>query len=139
MVRIRRLGVVKTATTVAMIYVVIIAVFAIPVALLAAVAGGMSTGTGRIGVVEVLTFALIAMVLYGLLGWIFTAIACALYNFVAGLTGGIEVQVEAAPPSTSVAPAWGPPGSSPPAPPSSPAPPTWGPPAAPPPGGSGGG
>jgi hypothetical protein len=34
-------------------------------------------------------------VLYGLAGFIFTAIGCALYNVVAKYLGGIEVELEA--------------------------------------------
>jgi len=39
-------------------------------------------------------FALALPVLYGLLGFVFTAIGCALYNWVAGMVGGIEVQLD---------------------------------------------
>jgi hypothetical protein len=45
---------------------------------------------------------------YGIIGWVFTAIACLTYNLVARWTGGIEVQVVQAPPPEPV-PAWGPP------------------------------
>jgi hypothetical protein len=38
--------------------------------------------------------ALAALVFYPLLGWVFTAIACLIYNFAARWAGGIEVQVE---------------------------------------------
>ena len=31
---------------------------------------------------------------YGVIGFIFTAIGCAIYNFVAGLVGGIEVELD---------------------------------------------
>ena len=116
MVRIRRFGVVKTATTVAMIYVVIVAIFAIPFALLAAATGGVATTTGRIGPVEVLTFAVVAMLLYGIFGWVFTAIACAVYNLAARFTGGIEVEVDRVAPPAPL-PTWGPATGAPPAPP----------------------
>jgi hypothetical protein len=33
-------------------------------------------------------------VFYGVIGWIMTAIMCALYNFVAGRIGGIRVEVD---------------------------------------------
>ena len=122
MVRIRRFNVVKTATVVALMYMVIVAIFAIPFFLFVAVAGvsvngGPTQSTGLLtgGVV----FALLAVLLYGLLGWAFTAIACLIYNLVAGWVGGIEVEVErpeppAPPPtwmttSTPPAPSAGPP------------------------------
>jgi hypothetical protein len=102
MVRIRRFNVVKTATVVALMYMVIVAIFAIPFFLLIAIAGVSVTGvppqsTGLVagGIV----FAILAVLLYGLLGWVFTAIACLIYNLVAGWVGGIEVEVDrAAPP-----------------------------------------
>jgi hypothetical protein len=57
----------------------------------------------------VLVFGLVAAAVYGVLGWVFTAFACALYNIAAGWVGGIEVQVEpVAPPPP--APLWGPTG-----------------------------
>jgi hypothetical protein len=93
MYTIRRFSVVKTATVVAVMYVVIVAVFFIPFAILAlAVAPSNSSGAG--GLVGVIVFALLAALLYGVFGWIFTAIACAIYNLAAGWVGGIEVQVD---------------------------------------------
>ena len=41
-----------------------------------------------------LGFALALPVLYGALGFIFTAIACALYNWVARKVGGIELSLD---------------------------------------------
>ena len=39
-------------------------------------------------------FALAMPILYGLLGFVFTAIGCALYNWVARKVGGIEVSLD---------------------------------------------
>jgi hypothetical protein len=39
-------------------------------------------------------FALALPIIYGVCGFIFTAIGCAIYNFVAGLVGGIEVELD---------------------------------------------
>ena len=98
--RVRRVGVIKTATTVAVLYALAIAIFAIPFALFAAAAGGVGTGGQRIGFVEVLTFAVLGILLYGVLGWIFTAIGCAIYNLAARFTGGIEIALDlSTPPS----------------------------------------
>jgi hypothetical protein len=41
-------------------------------------------------------FALALPFLYGVCGFVFTAIACAIYNVVAGLVGGIEVELDGA-------------------------------------------
>jgi Transmembrane domain of unknown function (DUF3566) len=121
MYRIRRFGVIKTATVVAVMYVIIIAVFALPIAVGVALFGRGDTTGGAAGV---LAFGLVVAVLYAVLGWVFTAIACALYNFAAGMVGGIEVEVEpVAPPPP--APVWGPTGAA--------SPPTALPPTAPPP------
>ncbi len=104
--RIRRFGILKTATVVALIYMVIVAIFAIPFALLVIVAGSSQGAFGQTTAIGAVTLAFVAIVVYGVLGWIFTAIACALYNLVAGWTGGIEVQVEAVAPPP-LPPAWG--------------------------------
>ena len=115
MYRIRRFGVIKTSTVVAVMYVIVIAAFAVPIAILVVAFGRGDTAGGAAGV---LVLGLLAAVVYGVLGWVFTAIACALYNLAAGWVGGIEVQVEpVAPPPP--APVWGPTGaaSTPPTPP----------------------
>lgn len=108
MFRIRRFGIIKTATTVAAIYVLVILIVAIPFAVLALLAGGFETTSGRVGVVEVLTVTVVAILVYGGLGWLFTAIGCALYNAVASLTGGVEFQLDASVPSTPTPAPWGP-------------------------------
>jgi Transmembrane domain of unknown function (DUF3566) len=41
-------------------------------------------------------FALVIPILYGVLGFVFTAIGCAVYNWVAGKVGGIEVTLDSA-------------------------------------------
>ena len=98
MYTIRRFSIVKTATVVAVMYVVIIAIFIIPFAFLAVAVGRGDSAAG--GVVGAIVVGLIAAVIYGVFGWIFTAIACAIYNLAAGWVGGIEVQVDqAAPPA----------------------------------------
>jgi hypothetical protein len=145
MYRIRRFGVVKTATVVAIMYMVIVGVFVAPFALLglliAPSQGGAGTAAG------IVAFGLLAIFGYGLLGWVFTAVAAAIYNLAARWVGGIEVEIEhvvppapppdwmvtstgpTTPPPTSAAP----PAASPTAPPSPPpAPPSTPPPSTPP-------
>jgi hypothetical protein len=122
MYRIRRFGIMRTATVVAVMYMLIIAVLVVPVLLLALVfAPSQGTGTaGGIGGILVIGFFVIFV--YGFLGWVFTAIAVAVYNVAARWVGGIEVQIETveAPPQL---PAWGTPPQAPP-PSTLPAPPT---------------
>ena len=124
MFRIRRFNAIKTATVVALMYMLIVAIIVVPFLLLFAVAGVSVNGGPNQGggVIAVLGLGVFLILFYGLLGWVFTAIACVLYNVVAGWVGGIEVQVEAvAPPAPP--PAWLAPGSTPAGPPP-PAPPT---------------
>lgn len=111
MVRIRRFGVVKTATVAAVMYALIILVvtlaIGLPIALLAGAAGmrhdaGTAAGLAGVGVVGVLLFGVLGAIGYGIGGWIMTAIACLFYNVVAGWVGGIEVELQSvAPPPGS--------------------------------------
>src|SRR5688572_27684088 len=98
MFRIRRFGVVKTANVAAVMYVFIVLIFVIPIGLITLAAGAGAGGTRGLGGAAagggILLLGAIAAVAYGIFGWIFTAIFCLIYNFVAGWTGGIEVQVE---------------------------------------------
>jgi hypothetical protein len=123
MVRIRRFNVVKTATVVALMYVVIVAIFAIPFLLLVGIAGVSMNGGPQVGagIVGILIFAVVIALFYGLVGWIVTAIGCAIYNVVAGWIGGIEVEVDRVEPPAPP-PAWMAPGSGSPAPPAAPPP-----------------
>jgi hypothetical protein len=109
MFRIRRFGVIRTANVVAFLYVVIIAVIFVPVALIVAIAGVGGSGAGfagNAGGVAIVFFGLLVAIFYAIVGWIFTALACLLYNFAAGMVGGIEIQLEAVQPPPPVA-TWG--------------------------------
>jgi hypothetical protein len=118
MYRIQRFNVLKTSTVVAVIYMVVVAIIVVPIALLVAVAGTAAQVQG--GVTGAIVFGVVAIFGYGLLGWVFTALACLIYNLVAGWIGGIEVQVESITPPAAP-PAWmSTPPSSPTGPPSTP-------------------
>ena len=102
-VTIRRFDVVRTANVVAVLYavgvLVIGLVVVVPFTLLTVVAGVSSSGSEMAGIVGAsivggLVLGLIAVVFYGIMGWIMTAIGCALYNWVAGRIGGFRVEVE---------------------------------------------
>jgi hypothetical protein len=109
---------------------VIVAVFVVPFLLIALVAAP-SQGSGAMGGIGgVLVLGVVAILGYGLLGWVFTALAAAVYNLAAGWVGGIEVQVETVAPPPPL-PAWGTSGATTP-PPSAPTPPP-APPSSPPP------
>jgi len=84
--QIRRFGVGQTAKVVAVIYAIMGLIF-VPIVLIASM---LSPNKSQVGT----GFALALPIIYGVLGFIVTAISCALYNFVAGLVGGIEVELE---------------------------------------------
>ena len=83
--QIRRFGVGQTAKVVGVLYALMGLIF-VPVFLIASMfsPNRAEFGTG---------FALALPIIYGVIGFIFTAIGCAIYNFVAGLVGGIEVEL----------------------------------------------
>ena len=121
MYRIRRFGVMKTATVVAIMYMLVVGVFVIPFGLLALLVTA-TQGSGGFGSASgILLFGVVAIFGYGLLGWVFTAVAAAVYNIAARWVGGIEVQIETVAPPPPM-PAWA---DAPPAPPptTAPAPP----------------
>ena len=86
MAQIRRFGVGQTAKVVGVLYA-LIGVVLVPFVLIAAMYSPNKSGLGP-GV------ALSLPIIYGVAGFIFTAIGCAIYNFVAGLVGGIEVELD---------------------------------------------
>ena len=126
MYRIRRFGVMKTATVVAIMYMLIVGVFVVPFALLGLLVAPSRGAAGAAGGIVVI--GLVAIFGYGLLGWVFTAVAAAVYNLAARWVGGIEVEIETVAPPPPL-PAWSTtvpaaPPSTPAPPPSTPAPPT---------------
>jgi hypothetical protein len=90
--QIRRFGVGQTAKVVGTLYALMGLVF-VPIFLIAAMFSPKATGFGP-------AFALALPIIYGVLGFIFTAISCAIYNVVAGVVGGIEVELVGPPSST---------------------------------------
>lgn len=84
--RVRRFGIVQTAKVAGALYT-LLGVVLIPVVLVVAMFSPKEHAYGT-GV------AIALPILYGVSGFIFTAIGCAIYNFVAGFVGGIEVELE---------------------------------------------
>lgn len=92
MTRIKRFGIVQTAKIAGIIYFLFTAVIFIPFGLLASLFSAAEySGLGFLfsGV-----FAFFFPILYGIIGFITTAIFCLIYNWIAGWTGGIEIEVE---------------------------------------------
>ena len=93
---------------------IVVLVFFVPFMLIAAIAGTGYSGSEMGGVIGAglvggLLFVVVGIVFYGVMGWVMTAIVCALYNFVAGRIGGIRVIVDVEGPYPG-GPAYGGPG-----------------------------
>jgi hypothetical protein len=84
--QIRRFGVGQTAKVVATLYA-LMGVVLVPIFLIAAMFSPKQTGFNP-------GFAFALPVMYGVVGYVFTAFSCAIYNFVAGLVGGVEIDLE---------------------------------------------
>lgn len=110
MYRIRRFGVVRTASVVTLMYLLVFGAFLLFFGLLfGAISSTVTTtfpGGGtqsfdlpRPNILGLFAGLLVALLLYGIATWVFTALACLLYNFVCRWAGGIEIQLEASPPA----------------------------------------
>lgn len=84
--RLSRFSVGQTAKVLGLLYGLMGLIF-VPFFLIATM---FSSGEESFGI----GFALALPILYGLLGFVFTAIGCALYNWVARKVGGIEVSLD---------------------------------------------
>lgn len=84
--QIRKFGVGQTAKVAGVLYALMGLLF-IPVFLVMSALGPKQSGLGT-------GFAFLVPIMYGVFGFIGTAIACALYNVVAKLVGGIEVEID---------------------------------------------
>ena len=91
MFRIRRFGVLRTATVVALLYLVAFALLIIPFIVILLATGPRG---GAMPTAAIIAGLLFALVIYPVVGWVLTAIACLIYNLVARWVGGIEVEVE---------------------------------------------
>ncbi|HUF30853.1 MAG TPA: DUF3566 domain-containing protein [Gemmatimonadaceae bacterium] len=85
--QIRRFGIGQTAKVVGALYGFMGLIF-VPFFLIGAAMAPDEMGFG-------MGLAILFPILYAVIGFIFTAIACAIYNFVARFVGGIEVEMEA--------------------------------------------
>jgi hypothetical protein len=96
---IRRFDVIRTANIVAALYAVIVLivglVIILPLTLLAGAAAAEYGGAAFMGgVAAVLVFTVLGFLFYAAIGWVMTALVCALYNALAGRIGGIRVEVQ---------------------------------------------
>ncbi len=93
--RIRRIGVFQTAKLSSVLYGAM-GLLAVPFILVASMLAPRSTGLPGLGLGVI--GSLMLPVIYAVFGFIFTALACAVYNMAAGAFGGIEFKVEDVPP-----------------------------------------
>jgi hypothetical protein len=90
---------------VAVAYAITFAIVFIPLALL-----GLATQRGGATVVAgILLIGVVLLVVYPIVIWVGTALACLVYNLAARWVGGIEVQVERPPQMWTQSPGWMPP------------------------------
>jgi len=93
MVRIKRFGVLQTAKFAAVLYFVFTAIFMIPVGLvfmmrLSVLGEGAAFPIAFGGVIM-----LVAPLVYAALGFLFVAVGCLIYNALAKVIGGIEIEI----------------------------------------------
>ena len=93
--RIRRIGVYQTSIVAAALYGIVGLLFSPLVWLMGRLPA--TEGAGSLGSFSLL-MALGMPIMYAVLGFISTAIACVIYNLLAGMTGGIEIELVPAPP-----------------------------------------
>ena len=100
-ITIARFDAVRTANIVAALYAVIVLVDRAPVRGAVRARGPRGRAGGRrprrrwpAASSGVLLVLLLAVVFYGGIGWVMTALVCALYNVLAGRIGGIRVEVQ---------------------------------------------
>lgn len=100
--RIRRVGVYQTSIVVAALYGLVGLLFAPFIWLMGRLPATEGAATlepmGSMGAMSIV-FAIGAPILYAVIGFITTAIACVIYNLLAKLTGGIEIELVVAEPS----------------------------------------
>jgi len=91
--RIRRFSVLQTSWVAAVILFCVMLIFMLPMGLIFSMMGksGLMPGgfPGFGG-----AFFFILPFLYGIMGFVMTAISCLIYNLIAGWTGGIELEFE---------------------------------------------
>ena len=96
MYRIQRFNVVKTATVVALMYMLITAILfvaLVPLLVFVGISVGSDAAVQR-GLSSFVLVGFAAVFGYGLAAWVATAIGCVIYNAIAAWIGGIEVTVE---------------------------------------------
>lgn len=93
MIRVKKIGVLQTAKVFGVIYALISLLIVLPFFLVGSmISEEFFPEMADFGVAAFLMIP----VMYGVVGFIFTAIACAVYNLISSFTGGIEIEMETA-------------------------------------------
>lgn len=92
--RLKKISVFQTSKVAAVLYGLLGLVFAPIFLLVGMFAPGASDSAGLLGLGAGIAGAIVVPILYAVFGFIATAIACVLYNILAGFTGGIEFELE---------------------------------------------
>lgn len=93
MIRVKKFGVLQTAKVVAIIYVLVSLVIFLPFAMVGSmISEEFFPEFADFGAVALLMIP----IMYGIIGFVFTAIGCVVYNMIASFTGGIEIEMETA-------------------------------------------
>jgi len=91
--RIRRFSVLQTSWVAVVILFCVMLIIMIPLGLVFSAIGKSGLMPGHFPGFGVAFFFIIPFV-YGIMGFIMTAISCLVYNLIAGWTGGIELEFE---------------------------------------------
>ena len=94
MLRIRKFGVVQTAKVAAILYFFITAIMLVPFGIIFLAVDSVSDDFGATEGVFGSVIFLFAPIIYAVVGFVFVAIGCPIYNLVSKWVGGIEVEVE---------------------------------------------
>jgi hypothetical protein len=112
MVRIRRLGIVRTSNSAAMVYLLLTLVILLIAWAFSNAIGPSSFNDPTTGQTIRFDFPIVLVLVlplvYAVIGWLFTALFCVFYNLAAGIAGGIELDLvderPVAPPAASYVP-----------------------------------
>ena len=94
MAQIKKFGVLQTAKIAAVMYFAISLIFVIPFGLIAFISGATGGREGVAGAFFGGVFIIFMPIIYAVMGFVFVALGCLFYNFIARYVGGIEIEIE---------------------------------------------
>ena len=104
MVRLRSVGVLSCAKIYGVINMAIGILIALFLVLIGLAGLAVAPGQQKLGMIGMLVLVALSPFFYGAVGFVMGAVGALLYNWIASALGGIEMELEAAPPHYSVAP-----------------------------------